>query len=93
MIVFIAARTLDKRDTLASEVDMIASLLVTDRGVSVGIRDEISNRLHYGPDELVPVKGGAYEALRLRGNYPNGRTVGSAYGLAGRVERKDYGKV
>jgi hypothetical protein len=93
MIVLIPARTVSRLDTLASEDAAVWSVLITDRAVSIGLTGEISNRITYGPDELVPVRGGIYEAQKLRGGYPNGGTLREAYGLSERADRKSYGYV
>jgi len=69
-VTYVLARDLDRRDTLAGDYETLTSVLVTDRGVSVGLAGEISNRLHFLPTDRVPVRAGMYEALRLRGNYP-----------------------
>jgi len=90
MIVFILARDVDRRDTLAGDSEPIRSVLTTDRGVSIAVQGELTNRLHYTPAELVPVRGGQYETLRLRGGYPNA-TLGGAYGLTVPTVRTDYG--
>jgi hypothetical protein len=90
IIVLIPAKTITHLDTLPSEVESVRSLMITDRGVSIGLAGEISNRLHYGPDELIPVRAGLYEACKLRGGYPN-RTLGGAYGLTTPTVRTDYG--
>ena len=70
IIALIPARTLNRLDTLAGDTESIASLLITDAGVSVRLAGEIINRAYFERDELVPVRAGLYEAVKLRGNYP-----------------------